>query len=240
MGGLIPASLFSIPALEWLNIQFNEGIWELPPEIEPGFQSKIKGIALRQCGLTGMLPSFISKITSLEELDFGSNSLEGTIPKSWGNLKNVVFFSLHSNNMTGTLPESLGQLASAEVLAFGMNSFEGTIPSTLGNLRKLRLLDLSQNQLEGPLPASFSQLSNLGHISLQHNKQLNGTISAFESLRQLESLLVYNNSFTGFIPAGLFSNVTHSEYSIYADFGHNKFTGKLPEAFSRYAMNTSK
>ena len=102
MGGLIPASLFNVPALEWLNIQFNEGIWELPPEIEPGFQSKIKGIALRQCGLTGMLPSFISKIKSLENLDFSSNSLQDTIPNAWGNLKNVTFLDLHNNYMTGT------------------------------------------------------------------------------------------------------------------------------------------
>ena len=237
---MIPPSLFNLPALKHLNIQLNEGIWELPPDINPGFQSKIKGMSLKQCGLTGMLPSFVSRITSLESLDFAGNSLEGTIPESWGDLKKVTFLDLHGNNLTGALPESLGRLDSMEALVLGMNNFEGTIPSTLGNLRKLRLLDLSQNQLEGPLPASFSQLSNLGHISLQHNKHLHGTISAFESLRQLESLLVYNNSFTGFIPAGLFSNVTHSEYSIYADFGHNKFTGKLPEAFSRYAMNTSK
>ena len=102
------------------------------------------------------------------------------------------------------------------------------------------MLDLSQNKLEGPIPATFSQLSNLGHISLQHNKQLNGTISAFESLKQIESLLIYNNSFTGTIPTGLFSNFTGSDSAIFADFGHNKFTGKLPEAFSQYAMNTSK
>ena len=124
MGGLIPASLFNLPALEWLYIQFNEGIWELPPDIEPGLQSKIRGIGLKQCGLTGMLPSFISKIKSLENLDFSSNSLEGTIPKSWGNLKNVKYLSLHNNNMNGTLPESLGQLASVEALVLGMNNFK--------------------------------------------------------------------------------------------------------------------
>jgi len=66
---------------------------------------------------------------------------------------------------------------------------------------------------------------------------LTGSILAFEPLENLSSLLLYENSFSSTIPTGLFSNPAKP---IYADFGHNHFTGKLPTVFSERASNTSK
>ena len=90
--------------------------------------------------------------------------------------------------------------------------------------------------LEGTVPASFSRLANLQHISLQNNLDLHGPISAFEPLQNLSSLALYGNSFSG-STEGLFSGAAGRQ--IVADFGHNNFTGDLPEALTKYASNTS-
>ncbi|KAL7539167.1 hypothetical protein ACHAXR_011840 [Thalassiosira sp. AJA248-18] len=237
-GGLIPSSLFSIPALEWITLYGHEGMFEFPPSIETtGVENKIAGVFIRFSGLAGTIPQFLSEFQNLLQIDFEGNSLQGDVPDSFAGLKYLDYLNLYDNNLNGTLPQSLGQIANLTGMTLGKNDFQGPIPSSLGNLSKLRLLDLSYNKLEGPIPATFSQLTSLEHVSLQHNAHLNGSVSAFEGL-PLSNLLLYSNSFSSTIPAGLFSNSTHGN-NIFADFGHNNFTGKIPEIFSEKASNTS-
>ena len=245
-GGVIPPSLFTLPSIEYVTILFNDGVWELPASIDGnGLENNLLGISMRYTGLSGSIPSFFTQVLKLEELDLEGNSIDGSLPDSWSSRANLEYLNVGKNNMTGSLPQSLGQLTNLIALAFGENGFVGAIPPSLGNLKGLRLLDLGYNSLEGPIPSSFSGLKNLEHISLQHNYHLNGTISALESIRGLKSLFLYNNSFSSTIPTGLFSSFGESKEGsslgksiIFADFGHNSFSGKLPDAFSRHANET--
>mmetsp|Transcript_12582 Transcript_12582/g.27309 ORF Transcript_12582/g.27309 Transcript_12582/m.27309 type:complete len:794 (+) Transcript_12582:236-2617(+) len=223
-GGVIPSSLFTIPAMEWITITHNEGDWEFPTSIESGQENKIKGLKLKSNGLSGTIPPFISEFTNIKELGLAHNSLEGSIPDSFGRLTSLEYFDFHDNNLNGTLPQSLEQLTNMTCMSLGKNKVQGPLPSWLGNLSKLRLLDLSYNKLEGSIPTSLSLLSNLQHVTLQHNNDLYGSISAFEPLEKLSTLLLSSNSFSSTIPSGLFSDFTGK---VFADFSHNNFTGGL-------------
>ena len=235
-GGVLPASLFSIPTVKYVTFLYNEGDWEFPTSItSPIKETVLDALNFQSTGLSGLIPSYLTEFTSLRSIEFSGNSLEGTIP-DLGRLKSLEFVSFYDNNLNGTLPESLGQLTNLTVMGFGKNNFTGTLPQALGHLNKLQVLDLSYSKLEGTVPSGFSNLSNLEHVSLQQNGNLHGSISAFESLQSLSSLLLYSNTFSSTIPAKLFSNFSGQ---IFADFGHNNFTGKLPDTFSRYAQNIS-
>ena len=236
-GGEIPASLFSLPNLEYVSFFFNEGIWQFSdaPESDD-IIAPITSLTVRSCGLTGTLPDYISKLQRLKELGLDKNSLQGSIPEAYGNLASLEYLNMYDNQLTGTLPEALGNLTNATAIVLGRNKFHGGPPSiTLGKLENLRLLDLSYNELEGSIPTSFSRLVGLEHISLQHNK-LSGSIAVFAHLEHLSSLIVSSNQFSGSIPMGLFSNST---VDIFADFSRNGFVGELPQDFAQIATNIS-
>ncbi|KAL9180933.1 hypothetical protein ACHAXT_009738 [Thalassiosira profunda] len=232
LGGTIPASLFSLPEIGIINILVNEGVWELPDNFEPNENSKLFSLGLRSNGLKGTLPSSLAKFKSLGRLELSDNCSMDV----FGELPSLQYLNLHGNKFNGTLPESLGQAEDMTVMFMGNNRIRGLLQSSMGNLGKLELLDLSHNELEGTVPASFSRLTSLQHISLQNNLDLHGPISAFEPLQNLSSLALYGNSFSG-STKGLFSGA--AERQIVADFGHNNFTGDLPDALTKYASNTS-
>lgn len=248
-GGVLPPSLFTNPSLEYISIQQSEGTWEFPPSLpfKPGGNNNLRGLTVssdwnfagkgeQDSGMIGTLPSYLSKMRGLEIVNFSGGLLRGTLPDALGSLGALEFLNVHGNDLSGTLPRSLEQLSNLTTAVFGENHFGGVLPSWLGNLNKLMLLDLSYNQFEGTIPDTFSRLASLEHISFQHNKNLNGSISVFEPLTRLSSLILYSNHFSSSIPEGLFSNFTGQ---IFADFGHNDFTGTLPQTFSRWASNTS-
>jgi hypothetical protein len=235
-GGVLPPSLFTNPSLKYVSIRLSEGSWEFPPAIDFKLRDRNQLLGLTISGISGTLPSYISDLQSLKIINFDGGSLKGTIPDSLGSLCALEFINLHDNDLSGTLPPSLARLSNLTTAAFGENNLSGLLPSWLGNWSALRLLDLSFNQFEGTIPDTFSRLSNLEHVSLQHNTNLNGSIAAFEPLSRLSSLILRSNHFSSSIPEGLFFNFTDR---IFADFGHNNFTGTLPRMFSQRAANIS-
>ncbi len=233
---MLPPGLFALPSLEWLVIQYNEGVWAFPQVIPKG-ESGLLGVFVRQSGISGTVPRFLLRLAKLEQIDLEGNNLEGSIPDALGSVASLHYLNMGDNNLNGTLPPSLGYLSSLTTLALGKNRLQGPLPPSLGNLNEMKLLDLSYNEFEGEIPASFSNLSKLRHVSLQHNTNLHGSISAFEPLNGLQSLVLNSNNFSSTIPAGLFSD---SAGKIFVDLGHNSFTGKLPQSLYRHASNTSK
>eukprot|EP00585_Thalassiosira_rotula_P023320 CAMPEP_0196226464 /NCGR_PEP_ID=MMETSP0912-20130531/50414_1 /TAXON_ID=49265 /ORGANISM="Thalassiosira rotula, Strain GSO102" /LENGTH=603 /DNA_ID=CAMNT_0041505963 /DNA_START=27 /DNA_END=1836 /DNA_ORIENTATION=- len=236
LGGVIPSSLFTIPTVEYITLMRNEGEFSFPPSINSQGTHSLLGLIIQSSGLSGTMPSFLSEFPNMRELSLEDGSLEGTIPDYFGALTSLDFLNLRDNSLSGTLPESLGRLSEVTAIVLGKNKLSGRLPSWGGNLTKLRLLDLSYNDFTGEIPSAFSELRSLEHISLQHNADLRGPISAFESLGNMSSLLLYGNNFSSTIPEGLFSNFTGQ---IFADFGHNNFTGTLPETFTQWASDTS-
>jgi hypothetical protein len=108
-------------------------------------------------------------------------NLSGFIPSEIGNLLNLTFLDLSTNEaIIGNLPSQLFDLPNIEVIYLSNCTLTGTIPSTYGNPPLLRDLYLNGNFFAGAIPEIASgQLENL------------------------EEFLVYENAFTGSMPASI-------------------------------------
>ncbi|PHT34819.1 putative leucine-rich repeat receptor-like protein kinase [Capsicum baccatum] len=79
----------------------------------------------------------------------GSNFLNGSIPISLGNLKNLSVLYLYKNQLSGFIPKEIGYL---RVQNLSHNRLQGHIPLELGNLSVVESLDLSSNHISGAMP----------------------------------------------------------------------------------------
>ncbi|CAL8401494.1 unnamed protein product, partial [Gadus morhua 'NCC'] len=114
------------------------------------------------------LPTSLSFLVKLEQLDLGSNKLE-------------------------ELPDTLGALPNLRELWLDRNQLS-SLPVELGNLRRLVCLDVSENRLE-ELPAELSGLLALTDLLLTHNL-LDAVPDSIGCLRQLSILKVDQNRLT--------------------------------------------
>ncbi|OEL15512.1 Somatic embryogenesis receptor kinase 1 [Dichanthelium oligosanthes] len=87
---------------------------------------------------------------SVIRVDLGNAQLSGVLVPQLGQLKNLQYLELYSNNISGTIPPELGNLTNLVSLDLYMNNFSGSIPGSLGNLLKLRFLFANNPNLCGP------------------------------------------------------------------------------------------
>ncbi|CAN6485636.1 unnamed protein product [Victoria cruziana] len=129
--------------------------------------------------LNGPIPTDISSLSSLSNLNLTRNHLNGTIPDQLVNLKSLRTVLLGENSLAGEIPAQLGQSSSLMVLDLSHNSVTGAIPESLGNASNLRILLLDHNSLSGEIPSSFSGLANLIELDVSYNN-LSGYVPALQ------------------------------------------------------------
>jgi Leucine-rich repeat (LRR) protein/GTPase SAR1 family protein len=112
------------------------------------------------------VPSWLSKLASLTELDLSSNQLT-SLPDWLGNLTGLTELNLSGNQLT-SLPDSLGNLTGLTELGLSQNELS-SLPDSLGNLTSLTELDLSGNKLTS-LPDWLGNLTGLTELDLNGNK----------------------------------------------------------------------
>jgi Leucine-rich repeat (LRR) protein len=95
-----------------------------------GPRNRIVALNLTSMGLTGLMSPGISRLTALQDIWLGNNSLSGSIP-------------------------DLSKLRMLETLHLEDNQFSGEIPSSLGNITGLHELFLQNNNLTGEIPNSL-------------------------------------------------------------------------------------
>ncbi|RKZ72367.1 MAG: hypothetical protein DRQ57_17470, partial [Gammaproteobacteria bacterium] len=168
-------------------------------------------------------------VTSINLGDYhnGGNDLNGSIPDSLGNLRNLQYLSMRENHLSGSLPESFGNLSNLKSIELNRNQLSGSIPESFGNLSNLKSILLSHNQLSGSIPESLGNLSNSFWRLRLNNNQLSGSIP--ESLGNLISmwdLSLRNNQLSGSIPEsfGNFGNL------YYLALNDNQLSGSIPES----------
>lgn len=106
---------------------------------------------------------------SVIRVDLGNAALSGQLVSQLGQLKNLQYLELYSNNMSGPIPSDLGNLTNLVSLDLYLNSFSGPIPATLGKLSKLRFLRLNNNSLSGPIPLALTNITSLQVLDLSNN-----------------------------------------------------------------------
>nr|GFB14059.1 MDIS1-interacting receptor like kinase 2-like [Tanacetum cinerariifolium] len=139
---------------------------------------------------------------------FGRNRLNGSMPESLGNLKNLEYLVLMGNQLSGPIPEELEKLKLVRI-EMSRNRFSGHFPNGICNEGKLEKLVVANNSLIGRLPKSLYNCSSLIRLRFDGN-QLTGDIS--------ESFGVYPN----------FDYINLNDYKIYGKISDNwKSLGNL-------------
>jgi Leucine-rich repeat (LRR) protein len=155
----------------------------------------ITHIYLGNNNLTGSLPSEISGLKWLIELNLNTNTISGELPAETGALTNLEMLDLSNNQITGSIPDALSTLTTLYQLNLSHNDISGSIPESLFTLSNLSQLDLSHNHLSGSLPNNFGNLSSLFAFNISANK-IQGVIpTGITNLQQLydsQSDLKYN------------------------------------------------
>ena len=160
----------------------------------------------------------------------GHRGLVGTIPRELGNLSQLKYLYLNSNQLSGNIPKELGNLNQLlKYLYLNDNQLSGSIPSELGNLNQLKYLYLNDNQLIGSIPSELRNLSQLLKYLYLNNNQLSGSIpSELGNLSQLGYLFLSNNQLSGDIPPSL----SHLQQLSRLDLGYNYLTASDPQLIS--------
>ncbi|KAK3020368.1 hypothetical protein RJ639_047821 [Escallonia herrerae] len=160
-------------------------------------------------GEAGDLSFFSSLITSTELylVSLVENNFGGTLPKSIGNISNLVTLALRVNQISGNIPPEIGKLAKLESLFLGPNQLTGSIPSSIGNLQK----DQAIVSLGKPV---------IWHYSFFFGSDTS-TVAKCENLQLID--LSYND-LSDNIPRDVFGLPS---LSIFLDLSNNHLTGPL-------------
>ena len=99
----------------------------MPPEIS--LLTRLESLGILNTGLQAtlqnLLPTELLALTSLRELSFKFNNIEGSIPSYIGQFTTLSDLSLGNNFLVGTIPPQLGSLSNLEKLYIYNNRFVG-------------------------------------------------------------------------------------------------------------------
>ena len=210
-----------LPECDWFGISCNE-------------DEEIVKISITYDRLSGSIPTEISFLKRLEELDLESNKIRGTVPSEVGLLTDLTSVSMHKNEVQGTLPTEIGNLSNLQDMQFSANFLNGTIPTEIGNMQKLERIEFvsnienfGMNQLSGSIPTSIGLCTSLKSINFQENALSDNIPTEIGHLEKLENLKLDNAGFTGTLPSeiGLLSDLK------VLSCPSNKFVGSIPSYF---------
>jgi Leucine-rich repeat (LRR) protein len=196
--------------------------------------ARVSSVFLPSNSLNGSIPASLGNLSQLQYLYLNANQLKGSIPASLGNLSQLQTLFLPDNQLNGSIPATLGSLSQLKEFYLNNNRLTGTIPGNLGNLSKLQYLWLSINQLTGTIPASLGNLTQLINLDLGYN-QLTGSIPAeLGNLASLQAFTLYGNQLSGPIPTSL-GNLSQLS-TLY--FTNNQLTGSIPASLGNLSSLT--
>ena len=125
------------------------------------------GLNLTANGLDGTIPSELTGLSDLFELDLGSNDMlsGSTIPTELESLTTLRAIVLEGNNLLGTIPSGLfTNIPHLRMLKLSNNKLSGSPFDLISSATNLRYLNLRNNNLTGQLPNLFSSLTKLGKL----------------------------------------------------------------------------
>ncbi|CAN6806554.1 unnamed protein product [Brassica oleracea] len=231
----------SFPLCEWTGVTCD------------GKHNRVTGLDLGGFKLGGVISPSIGNLSSLQSLNFTSNSFGGTIPQELGNLfrlqhlfmsynflvggiptslfncSRLLDISLYSNHLGQGLPSELGSLTKLVNLDLGKNNLKGKLPVSLGNLTSLRELSFLENNLEGEIPDVIARLTQMVVFALDTNHFSGVFPPAIYNLSSLQYLSMFGNGFTGNLRPD-FGNLLPNIRGLY--IGNNSLTGAIPSSLT--------
>ncbi|KAL8094053.1 receptor-like protein 33 [Apium graveolens] len=155
--GSLSASICNVSSLDILNLSHNNFTGVLPT-CATSLNYSLWVFDLRMNNIEGNLPSTLSNFRELRYLNLHGNKLEGTIPLSFAEFHYLEVIDLGSNQLNDTFPQWLEDLQNLQVLILKSNKFHGVVNKTSRTehpFPSLRIIDLSDNEFLGPLPAKY-------------------------------------------------------------------------------------
>ncbi|KAH7568760.1 hypothetical protein JRO89_XS06G0045600 [Xanthoceras sorbifolium] len=181
---------------------------------------------------TGLIPSVIFNISTIEVIGLDMNRLSGHLPSSIGlRLPNLIILNLAANELSGVIPSSISNASQLIYLDLPSNSFSGLVPTTLSELRNLQRLSIQSNQLTGEPSTQeltfLSSLTSCKHLTvlLFSDNPLNGTFpTSIGNLSAIQKISANSCKIKGSIPQGIgsLSNL------INLGLENNELTGSIP------------
>uniref|UniRef100_A0A6N2K9N0 non-specific serine/threonine protein kinase n=1 Tax=Salix viminalis TaxID=40686 RepID=A0A6N2K9N0_SALVM len=237
LNGTIPSYLGNITTLRYLNIENNMFSGTVPPElghlvnleslylwanylsgnIPPEWaDTKLELLSLGVNRLSGKIPSYLGKITTLRYLSIENNMFNGTVPPELGDLVNLESLILSANNLSGELPLALANLIRLKELRLSSNNFTGRIPEFIQSWKQLDALEIQAGGFTGPIPSSISLL----------------TITVLPQKPDADNKVICNCSFPGDFWANYLSGNIPLEWADtkleILSIGVNRLSGKIP------------
>ncbi|WVZ14845.1 hypothetical protein V8G54_012411 [Vigna mungo] len=199
-------------SLQQLSLAFNQIRGSVP---DLSAFSNLKMLYLFHNQLSGKIPEGTRLPSHLEQLLINFNSLEGGVPKSFGNTCTLELLDFSDNKLSEDLTVIFNHLSgcsrySLQELSLAYNQIRGSIPD-LSAFSNLKSLYLSHNQLsgkiplEGGVPKSFGSTCTLELLDLSFNKLSEDLTVIFNHLSgcsrySLRELYLHQNKFNGTLP----------------------------------------
>ncbi|XP_037496737.1 probable leucine-rich repeat receptor-like serine/threonine-protein kinase At3g14840 [Jatropha curcas] len=187
----------------------NKSGWGKPESIQDnnitcdcGTICHVTFISLKSQNLQGMLPTDLSKLPYLKNIDLTRNYLNGTIPSTWGSTQLEVI-SLLGNRLTGPIPKELGNISTLIEFVVESNQLSGELPQELGNLNNIRRMLLSSNNFSGQLPETFASLTTLDDFRIGDNQFTGQIPSLIQNWTNITRLVIQASGLSGPIPTGI-------------------------------------
>ncbi|GJV74943.1 leucine-rich repeat-containing protein [Tanacetum coccineum] len=109
--------------------------------------------------IEGPFPPSICNMSGLGFLDSNQYYFDGVIPQCVGNISNSLqMMDLGNNSFQGTIPNVFEEFMYLEGLILNGNRLEGGVPRSLSKCESLKVLDLGNNHLNGTFPGWFGEL----------------------------------------------------------------------------------
>ncbi|KAJ0705254.1 putative leucine-rich repeat domain superfamily [Helianthus annuus] len=200
--GKLPDNILNLKYLERLELSGNNNLSGPFPKVNTSTSIRLRVLVLSDtsvnwpsqifnwdlwsCGLNGSLPKSLGNLRYLETLFLPNNKLYGEIPASIVHLKSLVMLELSDCGLNGSLPKSLGNLKYLKYLYLSDNKLSGTLPSSLLTLPSLKSIWLHNNLFQGNMPLELFSLQSLEYLSLGNN-QLTGQIDVLDNGPDLQT-----------------------------------------------------
>ncbi|KAK9937224.1 hypothetical protein M0R45_014028 [Rubus argutus] len=234
----IPKWIFNLTSLKKLDLSSNSFSGSFPDEFAS--LTSLEHLDLEEIGLHGQLPKFIGNLCKLKFLSLGANKFDGGIHEFLSGFSNCSFkimesLDLSHNDFNGAIPKSLGQLSQLVSLDLRGNSWEGTLTEAhFINLTSLESLLMTTNQPEGII-FNFANYEWIPPFKLREIEMDNCRVGPgfpvwLQSQTELTFLALTNAGISGGIPEEwLFKT---SSYITILDLSENNISGKLPFRFN--------